>query len=832
MLTQTTALIVTVVLAVIAALIVLVSVVRGMKRSLLRGGMSILVAVVSLSISILLSQLVGKALVGVVLKLVDPGTVEMVLGALPSAPEAAEALIKMLIAPLVIVPIFLVLYLVVGGIVGSVVRRLEEGHSPLARKNMALGALIGVVCGVLLVVVVMAPLAGYTAMADEILDAGVLSTVGSDGVVAPILPEAEQAALEDMLNTPVLSITRSLGGKVVFNGLTSARVAGERVTLTREVSAICGIVKSGMSVWNQGVEGLDIEQLAALGEQLPTVFENSTLLRVLGAEALSGMSRAWMKGETFLGMERPNFDNAMISVVVDSALGLFRDTTKDTLVDDIRGLTPLISIAATATQLGEGANLTDLMDALAEHADSPEIKYLLLNAGVGILAQELGLYNNKDEIYDEYVEALAVLSVCELTEEELCEEIKNLNADYAISMTEEECASLAASLINNPCLSILDGEEPTLLYPATGYPTFAPAAATDSPVFTLLNQTNDFSAWLTELFEEVPEAEKEALSWLASEKKEIPTQLVTGEDLAALTTKEMAAGIGKEQMTALLTAATQIMSGTESGEDMTLEDTLEAVGTALGSMTSSESGKALVTGLVTGVLQSDKAKDALGITSAQATTIANSIKDNGVENLGQTVKDVNQLMNVVTHLKDGNVSSGEQLSPDDFRTLLMTMNDSSASLLRSLCTADMLKKTGLPAESAAGVSHLINDLLAELVEARKTWSEDAYQKEADALYRILLLATGAKNSSGSTFEDRIGMSASQLIEVIQASELLTTVLPDSIDALYKDNPDALGLSKKLDEQDRAHLLEMIAEYKKTADEGGDALLDALARMLG
>ena len=827
MLTQTTALIVTVVLAVIAALIVLVSVVRGMKRSLLRGGMSILVAVVSLSISILLSQLVGKALVGVVLKLVDPGTVEMVLGALPSAPEAAEALIKMLIAPLVIVPIFLVLYLVVGGIVGSIVRRLEEGRSPLARKNMALGALIGTVCGVLLVVVVMAPLAGYTAIADKALDTGVLEMTEE-----PMLSVQEQEVVRDILNTPVLSITRKLGGQAIFDGLTSAKVAGEKVTLSHEIGAICQLAKSGMPLTEKPVDQYGEAEFAIIQEQLPLVFENSSLLRVLGAEALSGMSRAWMKGETFLGMERPNFDNAMISVVVDSALGLFRDTTKDTLVNDIRGLTPLISIAATATQLGEGANLTDLMDALAEHADSPEIKYLLLNAGVGILAQELGLYNNKDEIYDEYVEALAVLSVCELTEEELCEEIKNLNADYAISMTEEECASLAASLINNPCLSILDGEEPTLLYPATGYPTFAPAAATDSPVFTLLNQANDFSAWLTELFEEVPEAEKEALSWLASEKKEIPTQLVTGEDLAALTTKEMAAGIGKEQMTALLTAATQIMSGTESGEDMTLEDTLEAVGTALGSMTSSESGKALVTGLVTGVLQSDKAKDALGITSAQATTIANSIKDNGVENLGQTVKDVNQLMNVVTHLKDGNVSSGEQLSPDDFRTLLMTMNDSSASLLRSLCTADMLKKTGLPAESAAGVSHLINDLLAELVEARKTWSEDAYQKEADALYRILLLATGAKNSSGSTFEDRIGMSASQLIEVIQASELLTTVLPDSIDALYKDNPDALGLSKKLDEQDRAHLLEMIAEYKKTADEGGDALLDALARMLG
>jgi hypothetical protein len=61
---------------------------------------------------------------------------------------------------------------------------------------------------------------------------------------------------------------------------------------------------------------------------------------------------------------------------------------------------------------------------------------------------------------------------------------------------------------------------------------------------------------------------------------------------------------------------------------------------------------------------------------------------------------------------------------------------------------------------------------------------------------------------------------------------LTTVLPDSINELYAENSDALGLSKRLNENDRAQLLEKIEEYKQTADEGGDKLLNALARMLG
>ncbi|MBR5797323.1 MAG: hypothetical protein IKY29_00065, partial [Clostridia bacterium] len=312
----------------------------------------------------------------------------------------------------------------------------------------------------------------------------------------------------------------------------------------------------------------------------------------------------------------------------------------------------------------------------------------------------------------------------------------------------------------------------------------------------------------------------------------IPSALVTAEDLAALTTKEALEDFGEEEIKAVFSAAAQVMNNMSEGGELDLQATIGALGDALGAVTATESGKALVETLVTGALQSETVCESMGITPGQATTIANSMKENGgLENLGQTAKDVSNLMNVIGHLKE-DVTSGGSVSPEDFHILISTMSDSSAAMLRSLCTPEMLKKAGLPEASVAGVAHLLDDLLAGLVEARKTWSEEAYQKEADALYRILQLAVGAKNSSGSTFEDRFGMSAEQLIETVQASELLTTVLPDSINELYAENPDALGLSTRLGADDRAQLLEKIAEYKQTADEGGDKLLDALARMLG
>jgi hypothetical protein len=288
--------------------------------------------------------------------------------------------------------------------------------------------------------------------------------------------------------------------------------------------------------------------------------------------------------------------------------------------------------------------------------------------------------------------------------------------------------------------------------------------------------------------------------------------------------------LGKEEMESLFTAAAEIMS-TEG--ELKLEDAIGTISDALSDFTSTESGKNLVDNLVTGVLQSDSVCESMGITPGQATDIADAIKDSGtLENLGDTAKDITNLMNVLQHLADGSNTAGEEVSPEDFRTLLLTMNDTSAELLRSLCTADMLAKTGLPAETAEPIAQLLRDLLNGLVTVRKNWSDAAYQKEADALYRVLMLAMGSQNSSGDTFEDRFGMSVEKLIETIQASELLTTVLPDSINRMYASNPDALGLASKIDKADRDEILKQIEEFKKTADEGGDKLLDSIARMLG
>ncbi len=830
MINSTIVLIVTAALSAIAVIVLGICVLKNMFRPVLRSGMQLAVALLCIPIALLLTKVACSAATSAVLGMIDIDILQQVITDLPSGQQAIEGLAQMVAAPFVFVLIYFVLWVIIGSIVGAVVRSLEKGGAKVALfKNKAIGAGIGVVCGLVLLVVYLVPLIGFTGIVPEALDL-VSDMELTEGEPILAVSDEDTQAINRIVNTPALSVPRALGGKALFASLTSTELDGEKLSLTGEIDSLCTFAASAFPVVQKVTKDIaliDEADVAMLQAELPALFENSTLLRVLGAEAVSGLSRAWMTGDSFLTVEKPKMEG-VTAVVVDSALLMFVDTTKDTIVNDIRGLTPMLTAALAVNKLQQGGDLNDIMEQLAQAASTPEIKSLLMTAGVSIVAQELGLYNNKREIYDEYSTTLATLSTANLTQEQLCQEIEALNDKYAISMTNEEIAALAASLIEHPYTGSLTGK-PSLLAPAASAPVFVTCSTANTPI-VWLTQTDDLQAWLSTITAKATE-QQESLNWL-SEGDNIPSALVTSEDLTALTTKEALEDLGEEEITALFSAAAKVMGDMSSDEGLDLESTIGALGDALGVVAATKSGQALVNTLVTGALQSDKVCESMGITAGQATTIANSIKDSGgLENLGQTAKDVSNLMNVMGHLKDENISSGA-VSPEDFHTLISTMNDSSAALLRSLCTPEMLKKAGLPAESVQGVAHLLDDLLGGLIEARKNWNDEAYQKEADALYRVLQLAVGAKNSSGTTFEDRFGMSVEQLIETVQASELLTTVLPDSIDELYAENPDALGLSKRLSADDRALLLEKIEEYKQTADEGGDELLNALARMLG
>jgi len=810
-----------------AFIILLICTLKYMFRSVFRGGVFLGVALICIPISVLLAKFAANMLTDVLLSVLDISMLTEISQALPSADGAIHAVFQFLLATPLFCVIYFLVHIILSIIARIVIKVLQKKHENLEYKNKPIGALLGLVCGFVLVVVYLLPIASVTGIVSKVMASGALETFESDS--KQIIAAEDKKAIDQLVNTPVLTATRYGGGNLIFSFLSSSNIDGEKASLTKEFDNILTLIPLVTPLTEKNITEYGDSEMAVIEKQLPLLFERSTFLRVLGAETVSGICNAWLNDNDFLSIQKPEMEGPG-AVITNSVLVMFKDTTKDTIVSDIRGLTPLIPAAMAVTKLGDGGNVEDILDVLADCADSPEIKSLVMSAGVGIIADTLGLYENKEAVYNAYAEGLCALSSANLSKDKLASEIKTLNDKHAITMTDAEVSALAAALLAHPYQN--SSAKPTAVTNTAGYSivmlgTYIPA----TPAVMPLKQTNpseNIDSWMKEVASTAAQ-EETSLGWL-NEKKEIPTKLVTTEDLTALTTREALNDFGKEQMASLFNVAAELMSN--EGE-LKLEDAIDALSGALTDITSTESGKALVDNLVTGVLQSETVCQTMGITPGQATDIADAIKESGVtENLGETTKDITNLMNVLQHLKDGSNVEAGAVTPEDFHTLILNMNDSSAELIRSICTADMLTKTGLPSDIAEPIATLLNDILSGLISARKNWTTDAYQKEADALYRILLLAIGSEGGNGDTFEDRFGMTAEKLIETIQASELLTTVLPNSINKLYASNPNAFGLADKLDADDRAEILTQIAEFKKTADDGGDALLDAIARMLG
>ncbi len=804
-------LVLTIVLLLAALAFVVISLLKNMFRSVFRGGLSLGISLLCIPLAMLIAGPLSNVVTDIVLRRIPLSALKEIAAQLPSGEGAIYGVARMIVAPLIFALVYLLLRIVLA-IVGHFVANLVENKkTKMGYKNKAIGAAIGALCGVVLTIVYMMPLASYTGLVGGAIDAGLLEMEIKG---KQVLPGELAEDFDKIVNTPVLSVTRALGGKAIFNGLATTKLDGVRVRMGKEVDNLWDLVGTAVPLLGKDVTAWGEEEIAIIEGKLPEAFENSNLLRVLGAEAISGLSNSWLKGEAFLAI-KPIEVTGITKSIINSALLTLRDTTKDNITSKLKGLTPMIELAVEAFKIEDG-DMTALLNTLADKANTPEIKALLMTAGVSVLADNLGLYNNKEEIYDNYSSEMAALSTQGLTVEELAEQIKKINDKYAVAMSGEEVSALAKAIHANPYIA----SAPSASMPSH-YPVLVPLGNPVAP---------DLTAWMQQIANEAAK-EQESLKWL-NEKKEIPTKLMTTEDLTNLTTDvETLEALTKEDIATLVTAASDMIA---SGESINLESAVGVLGSALGNVAASEKGQELVSSLVTGVLQSEKVCQSMGITPGQATDIANAIKDSGgLKDLNQTASDVTKLMGVINKLSQAGSSSGAigSLTPDEFRMLIMDMSDASAAMIRALCTPEMLIASKVPADTAAAVSKLLNDLLAELVEARKTWTEEHYQKEADALYRVMLLALGAQNGHGNTFEERFGITPKELIEIIAASELLTTALPDSINELYQNGADPFKLSTRLNEHDREEIAKQILEYEKTAPANAIPLMEALRKML-
>lgn len=500
----------------IAVIVIGVCVLRNMFRSVLRGSVALGLTLIALPLSVLVARATVDGLTSKILHMIDLSAVAQLEEAFPSLEDSAVALVHMVAAPEIGRLVFVLVLTVFAVLTAVVCHFIEKAKPSLAKRNKAIGAALGAVCGVVMVVGILSPTAGYSVEAP-----GAVHTLEEyeqithmDEQTLQQTIEAEKNALK-VSNTPLLAAVRALGGEAIFDSLTTVTVDGHETDLHTELHALDRLgadIAALSAVPMEEYTDREYDTIREIGD----VLEDSVLLRVLGAEGVSALSRAWLKDRAFLGIDRPDAGEAM-NFAMNAIMVVMKNTNKDTVAHDVRALAPAISaalrvhVAQTPKPSEPGADpeatpeppttseqLDVLMDAIVESAETPETKDVLVRAGVGLVANELEQYlvngvepkpekpadpdtpegseepviavlpnfdpatipedtNITQEEYDSFVDnltdyAIAGGFVAEQTD--IVEDVKGIRDLVGIDLTDEMCESLVAGVLESPYASL------------------------------------------------------------------------------------------------------------------------------------------------------------------------------------------------------------------------------------------------------------------------------------------------------------------------------------------------------------------------------------------
>ena len=501
-----------------AAIVLTICILKDMHRSVFRGVVSLCLAVLSIPLAILLTHNTLDRVTHRLFHLID---VQSVIGpvteAFPSLEDGVVALVHMVVASEIYSIVFLILLTVLGLISGLVCRAIEKKKPALAKKSKPIGAGIGVAFGLVVLIALMAPTAGYAAEAPEVIHIlGEYEQITHEGEedmsdeAVAVQQDAQKTA-----DTALLKVVRALGGKAIFRATTTVEIDGVTTDLYREFHALDALGAKLAVLTAVPVEQYGDRQYDTI-EQIADVLDDSALLRVMSAEGLSSLSRAWRNGEEFFGVAKPT-DNAVLEVAVDVILKRFENTTKDTVAEDVRKLAPAVSAAIKAFNLynstqsgtpdqsedpsdpaapsestGNNLNQTikDVVESLGEALEDEETKSLAIEIGLGVIGKEIEKYFVTDkkedadapsegstdstladkiadllspdtvitqEEYNSFIDGLTGLAVSGSlanADGEAVEDVKGIRDEIGIDLSDELCQTLIDAVLDSPYASL------------------------------------------------------------------------------------------------------------------------------------------------------------------------------------------------------------------------------------------------------------------------------------------------------------------------------------------------------------------------------------------
>ncbi len=362
----------------------------------------------------------------------------------PELTQLGESLAVMLFAPI----FFLVFYYVfklLSWIPYKIIAVVLHLKGP-AHVGRLLGAVAGAVCGFVTLVVIVTPVFGYAELALT-----AVHLADEEGELTQMVEP-----FESVLETPVAAQGYAMFGKTLFTALTTTEWEDTEINLKHETDVIVEVVKDEMPLLDKPMGEYSVEESQAI-EKLADDLSESPVLCVLISSVLSDTSKAWLQGETALGVSKP--EAGEVQDILDSLLLVFASSERTNIGTDLHTFADVLRIMienelfslvgeegggdVLVEKLASGGVAGQLYQVLDSNPRMKTVKASIANTGVRMMMKELG---DADQLREEHGEMLESMTAAlkehrnedgTLNKESLNAEIQQVVTDYEIPVSED-----------------------------------------------------------------------------------------------------------------------------------------------------------------------------------------------------------------------------------------------------------------------------------------------------------------------------------------------------------------------------------------------------------
>lgn len=928
---------------VVAIIFALIGMLKGRKYKWQFSAARIILLVISTIAATIISALIGWVAGGVLFKVLVPnlnGNIAQILEIVPSAPQILRAIVAMVVAPLVFILVFNIirpianifttlvckLFLKIGKkstkVEDSSAQNLETLDDTVAESNEALesiediqenyptdasakkgkkkkakkydqfrsdkkfdplGAMLGAVCSVLILVVLLVPFVGVTGFANSIVQVVVTP---NDPVTEMVCDISDAAA-----NNAGAKTVNVLGGKAVWSALTTYPVNGEWTSAPRETRFLADTANAIMDMKNPEVSRAEAAEAL---RDVSKSFDKSVMIPSLLSDVLSAASEDWSAGREFCSIKPPKLGDTIDPVVKDF-YGIMKDSSVDTIRGDVKTIVNTVALVVEQDAMGAMKGNDAMMGLfkneplvsgiMLEFLENDRMSSLvgsMTNLGLSIFGDQLGIDKNTDGAYDAFIadmsEAYASVDPSQgmVAVETLASKVAKAYDDQGISISNGVATCIAIDMLDtlntgdeiaiktffksnaNSSLAAEGGAD-VMLLSASETPISCPALLMVSSIDAQVSEnvtrdelkaiiayqidtTNiEFTAEEIEMLSDdlagkmLSDIKAGKLSYkdgAISSEEDIKenTVKITAEDLKVTMTdiddNEKEAKAIAKVFSSTLGAADQL-----SVKGAKTSDTIASFGPVLDNFASSKIiGEETTANVLVSILQSKKVRDNIGFTLVQATSMANKINNGtmGDETYTVLLKSLGTTVDIISTSANKNGNTAEAVEE-----LMKDITPTSADVLKELSTPDTVKNYGVPDRSAGAVSDMMSDMFGNMSSAKEDGrlTESEYAKESLAVSNMMSIAMSAgKSDAGPTFGENsaTNISATEFVDrsadsVIISETFVNTVYGDEEGAKI----DPLASNRNLSEEEKNELVGAIdAKWQAQLESSDDAAANA------